>query len=137
MGPEHTFNAMWARACEMLDRAESMQRQFFRLAQSGQVATWEPPIDVFETESELLIRVALPDVDRDAMRIELHDAVLHLSARRNLPPQAAQRAIRRLEIPYGRMERTLRLPAGPFRIAAHAYTDGCLEIRLQRIPGHD
>jgi HSP20 family molecular chaperone IbpA len=123
---------MWDRACDMLDRAERMQRQFFRLAQTGGVATWEPPIDVFESESELLIRAALPGVDREALHIELQGAELRFSAQRRLPSEVAERAIRRLEIPYGQMQRTLVLPAGQFRIVAHAYTNGCLEIRLQR-----
>lgn len=133
MKSDHPADAMWDRACELLDRAERMQRRFFRFARTGEIAAWEPPIDVFESDSEVLVRIAVPDVNREDFKIELQGAVLRLSGTRRLPKEAAQRAIRRLEIPYGRIERTLTLPAGRFRLAAHAYTNGCIDIRLQRI----
>ena len=56
-------NLMWAEACALLDRAEQLHRQFFEPARAGtRLARWEPPIDVFETEQQLRIIVALPGV---------------------------------------------------------------------------
>jgi HSP20 family molecular chaperone IbpA len=44
-----------------LDRAEQLHRQFFEPSrEGGRHARWEPPMDVFETERQLLIIVALP-----------------------------------------------------------------------------
>ena len=52
---------MWAEACAMLKQAEQLHRQFFQPSREGtQAARWEPPVDVFETEGELLIIAALP-----------------------------------------------------------------------------
>ena len=61
---------MWAQAMELLDQAERMHRQFFRLAASERTrAIWEPPADVFEDEREIVVIVALPGVP--AHRIEV------------------------------------------------------------------
>ena len=46
---------MWAQACDFIEQAERMHRQFFRLASSPRAqAVWEPPADVFENERSLL-----------------------------------------------------------------------------------
>ena len=49
---------MWAQACELIDQAERMHRQFFRLAarRRGARPSWEPPVDVFEDEREIVDR---------------------------------------------------------------------------------
>lgn len=52
---------MWAEACEMLDRADRLHRQFFRLGrETNRGASWEPPVDIFETATDLAVMVALP-----------------------------------------------------------------------------
>lgn len=129
----HSINLMWIEACEMLQRADRLQRQFFRLGQGGQIPVWEPPVDIFENEAGLLIRVAVPDVKHEDFEISIEGAVLRLSGRRCLPAAASQLAIRRLEIPYGQMERNLPLPPGRFRLTSTTYSHGCLDIYLQRV----
>lgn len=127
-----SIHLMWSQACERVEDADRLHRQFYRLGQVGRMPAWEPPVDVFETESELLIRAAVPDIDPDDFEISLGDGGVLLKGRRRLPPEAARGAIHQLEIPYGRLERHIRLPAGRYRLTAHSYHNGCLEIRLQR-----
>ena len=133
MGTVRSIDQIWAQACELLDRADRLHRQFFRLAQAGQIPVWEPPLDMFESGPEMLIRVAVPDVRLEDFQVHLEGAVLRLCGRRCLPKEAAQHTIRRLEIPYGLMERRVALPPGNYRIAAHGYNNGCLEIKLYRV----
>ena len=46
---------MWAEACALIERAERLQRQFFRPSQTGaHHAVGRPPVDIYETERELL-----------------------------------------------------------------------------------
>lgn len=123
---------MWSQACDSMDRADRLHRQFYRLGQVGHMPAWEPPVDVFEGEGELLIRIALPDVDPGDFKLSLADGSLVLSGRRRLPLEAARWTIHQLEIPYGRLERRVALPPAQYRIAAHRYANGCLEIQLQR-----
>lgn len=127
-----SIHLMWSQACDRMEEADRLHRQFFRLGQVGRLPAWEPPVDVFEGEGELLIRVALPDVDPADFEVSLADTGLSLTGRRRLPPEAARWVIRQLEIPYGRLERHISLPAGQYRLAAHRYANGCLEIQLQR-----
>ena len=57
---------MWSEACEILARAERMHRDLFRPAGAqAHLPAWEPPVDILETEFEVLALVALPGVDPD------------------------------------------------------------------------
>lgn len=127
-----SINLMWYRACETLDRADRLHRQFFRLGQVGRLPVWEPPVDIFEYDSEILVRIAMPDVDLEDVEVSMGPGRLWLAGRRRLPPEAAQGRIRQLEIPYGRMERTIVLPSGRYEVSGKSFDQGCLEIRLKR-----
>jgi HSP20 family molecular chaperone IbpA len=77
---------MWAEACAMIERAEQMHRQFFQPGSAAApAASWEPPIDVFESERDLLIVVALPGVDTQDIEISSEGAVLRVAGVRRLP----------------------------------------------------
>jgi HSP20 family protein len=50
----------------MLARAERLHREFFRPIRAvSRLAAWEPPVDILETEREVLVLVALPAVSAD------------------------------------------------------------------------
>jgi HSP20 family molecular chaperone IbpA len=54
----------------MIDRAERLHRQFFRpITEPTHDLRWEPPVDITATDSEVLITVALPGVERDAVKV--------------------------------------------------------------------
>jgi HSP20 family protein len=42
-------------------------------------------------------------------------------------------AILRLEIPYGRFERRIRLPFGSFQLTEILLENGCLKLTLERL----
>jgi HSP20 family molecular chaperone IbpA len=124
---------MWAEACAMLERVEQMHRQFFRPGLPGmQAAAWQPPIDVFEIADGLRIVVALPGVEIPDIDIATEPDVLVISGVRHLPSMARGAAIQRLEIPYGRFERQVRLPAGRFELGHPELAHGCLFITLAK-----
>jgi HSP20 family protein len=124
---------MWAQACELIDEAERMHRQFFRLAASGRShATWEPPVDVFEDEREVIVLVALPGVPAHRIEVTTEAGELVLRAERSLPFAGSRRAVRRLEIPYGYFERRIRLPDARLDAGTPEMRDGCLILRLRK-----
>jgi HSP20 family protein len=94
---------MWAEACEMLARAERLHRQFFepRRAAGTNPPAWQPPLDVLETEREVLILVALPGVDPGQVEAVIEDGRLRVAGQRVLPPELRDAAIHRLELPQG------------------------------------
>lgn len=124
---------MWTEACEMLNRADQMHRQFFRPAvMNVRRPTWEPPVDVFETRQEFKIMIALPGVALEHLHVTMEDNHLIVGGQRHLPI-SAESQIRRLEIPYGRFERHIGLPAGHYEIGASELINGCLLITLQKL----
>lgn len=131
MPSRYPTNWMWAQACEMLEEAERMHRQFFRLAASGRAqAAWEPPVDVFEDDRELVIVVALPGVPAERVEVALEAGQLVVRAERRIPFTGAACSLRRLEIPYGWFERRIALPEGGLETGTREITDGCLILRL-------
>jgi HSP20 family molecular chaperone IbpA len=124
---------MWAQACALIDDAERMHRQFFRLAASGRSrATWEPPVDVFEDEHEVIVLVALPGVPAHRIEVTTESGELVLRAERSLPFAGSRCAVRRLEIPYGHFERRIRLPDAGLDAGTSEMRDGCLILRLRK-----
>jgi HSP20 family molecular chaperone IbpA len=120
---------MWAEACELLARAERMQGGFFRPA-AARAPVWEPPVDVLETDRAVLVLVALPGVNPDRVEAAIDGADLVFSGTRVLPAEMQTAIIHRLELPQGRFERRIRLPAGRYGAVHRSAADGCLLIAL-------
>ena len=125
---------MWAETVDLLDQADRLQRQFFRLASAAgrAPASWEPPVDVYAADSEVLIEVALPGVPADRMEIVLAPGELVIRGLRQLPKCPPGGSIQRLEIPYGRFERRLVLGPGAWELVDRNLADGCLQLLLAR-----
>jgi HSP20 family protein len=127
-------NWMLSEAIEDLARAERMRRQMFQLqnAAGTREVSWEPPVDVIETDRELLILVALPGVDPDQVETVIEDGTLRVSGRRTLPPELRNAVIHRLELPQGRFERLIQLPQGRYGVRRFAL-NGCLVVSLDKM----
>jgi HSP20 family molecular chaperone IbpA len=121
---------MWAEACALLDRAERLHRQFFEPALEGK-RRWEPPIDVFETERQLRIIVALPGVAPEAVQVHTDGGILTVAGSRPLPARDAN--IVRLEIPYGSFERRIALQLNRLRLAERELVNGCLVLTFVKL----
>jgi HSP20 family protein len=127
-------NWMWSEACEMLARAERLHRDLFTPTRSTTMPAWEPPVDVLETEREVLVLVALPGVNPDHVQAVIEDTgVLVIAGMRVLPPELRTAVIHRLELPQGRFERRVRIPAGRYGDVRRASVDGCLVISLRKV----
>lgn len=125
---------MWAEACELLDRAERLHRQFFQPSQSlGKHPGWEPPIDIIETEREFWVWVALPGVEPDRLEVFLEPGVLIVTGQRSIPIESRPVAIHRLEIPYGRFHRRIDLPQRRLKVGNQVLANGCLQLRLRKL----
>jgi HSP20 family protein len=124
---------MWSEACEMLARADRMHRELFRPAGSqAHQPEWEPPVDILETEYDVLALVALPGVDAENAQAVIEDGELVITGTRVLPKELRTATIHRLELPQGRFYRRVRLPAGRYSGVRRAAVAGCLVITLQK-----
>ena len=124
---------MFSEALDTLARAERMHRHFFHLQRSptAREPAWEPPIDVLETEREVLIFIALPGVDPDQVNAVIEDGTLVVSGRRILPAELRTAVIHRLELPQGCFERRVPLPPGRYNVRRFA-TKGCVVFSLAK-----
>jgi len=121
---------MWAQACDLLQQADRMHRQFFRLTGAS---AWEPPVDVFEDEHDVVIVVAMPGVAPDRVQIVTEPGALTVRGERPLPLSSGARAlVHQLEIPYGYFERRISLPNGQWQSMSHELANGCLVLRLRK-----
>jgi HSP20 family molecular chaperone IbpA len=120
---------MWSEALAILVRSDRIHREAFWPTAGG----WEPPIDVLETETGLLVVVALPGVRREDMEFALADGELRVRGTRRWPTPHRPARVHRIELPHGRFERHLKLPPGAYQLADTHHTDGCLVVTLRRL----
>ena len=136
MSPRNSTDWMWAQACALIDEAERMHRQFFRLGVSERAqAVWEPPVDVFEDDSEVVVVIALPGVAPDAVEITMEAGALLVRAEARFPFARDHHVVRRLEIPYGYFERRIPLQLAGLEAGTREAANGCLVLRLRKSTG--
>lgn len=124
-------NLMFAEACALLKQAEQLHRQFFEPSPGPQTARWEPPVDVFETEAEVVIIAVLPGVPPEAAHAEIEGQTLIVTGTRPLPSSGHRANIVRLEIPYGRFERRITL-SNRLQLTARELRNGCLILTFTK-----
>ena len=124
---------MWAQACELVDQAERLHRQFFRPAavQQAQVV-WEPPVDLFEDEHEIVLVVAMPGGSADGIQVVGEPGAIVVRGTRPVPLVPGL-SVRRLEIPYGIFERRILLPSRGLELEPPEVEQGCLILRLRKV----
>ncbi len=123
---------MWDEALHALEQAERRHRRFGLAGERSMQPLWEPPVDIFESESEILVSIALPGVGPDSVNVQVTPSGIVVSAERALPPEFETLRVRRLEIPYGRFERQLELATGRYTVRERCMADGCLTLRLTK-----
>ncbi len=124
---------MWAEALELLQDAERLQRQFFQVGAVRGAPSWEPPVDLYETDDELRLLVALPGVTPQQLEVAFAPSLIIVRGERSLPTHSRRAAIHRLEIPYGQFERRVALPPGQFELIDRRLEHGCLVLTLRRL----
>ena len=110
------------------------KRPTILFAQHGH-SIWAPAIDMYETEEALVVLLDLAGVDasQTEVRAEAHRLVVRGVRHERHASAGEQRVYHALEIPYGRFERSVPLPAGIETTEARAsYRDGLLEVVLPK-----
>jgi len=123
---------VWAEALELLRGTERLQRRFFQIV-AAEAPGWEPPVDLYETGDRLTLCVALPGVAADELEVSLEYGSVVVRGERAFPVEYQRAIIYRLEIPYGRFERRIALPAGQYQLVDRRLEDGCLTLGLRRL----
>lgn len=122
---------MWADSLALLEEVDKMRRQCFELTPGTGGPCWQPPVDIYETQRELMIIVALPGVPAETVEVLIDGGSLSVIGRRAIPAPLSA-AVHRMEIPYGRFERRIDLRSGMYEITRRDIADGCLFITLRK-----
>jgi HSP20 family protein len=95
--------------------------------------SWVPPLDVWETETELVYAFDLPGIPQEAISIEAHDDTLTVTAARERSAEESGERFARFERRIGTFSRAVGLPVGvdEAKIAA-SYANGVLEVRVPK-----
>lgn len=130
---------MWGEALSLLEQADRLHRQFFRVGGSESAPSWEPPADVVESADRLQVHIALPGVSADSIAVVMEPGGVVVSALRPFPCREVEAHIHRIEIPYGRFERRIVLPLEdpymPIDLLDSRLVDGVLTLTFRKKEG--
>jgi HSP20 family protein len=94
---------------------------------------WRPDVDVFETESEIVVRVELAGVHSRDLRVGIDGSDLCISGQRVSGEPPGVRQLHQMEIATGPFERRVRISIAFDRDAVKAHlADGILTIQLPK-----
>jgi HSP20 family protein len=95
--------------------------------------SWVPPVDVWETDNEVVYAFDLPGIPEDRISVELHDDTLTVAGEREHKDERSEDGFYRFERRFGSFSRTLGVPQGVSEDAINAdYNNGVLEIRIAK-----
>ncbi len=95
-----------------------------------------PPIDVAETESELVVDVEIPGMDPKDIDVSLSEGILFIKGEKKPEAEEKEEAYHLLERNYGSFTRSIRLPVEvrSDKISA-SYKNGVLTVVLPKSEG--
>jgi HSP20 family protein len=111
----------------------SLQDTLNRFFEPG-VRPWTPPVDILETENELLLKMDVPDIQLSDVDIRLENDTLTVKGERKFDQQAAGgKGYHRIERSYGTFARSFSLPNTVDTEKVRAdYRNGVLTIILPK-----
>ena len=105
------------------------------LGEGGEIAQtgWLPPVDVYETDQNVVMKAELPGVDPKNVEIRVEDGTLYLKGERKFEKEVKDEDYHRVERSYGSFARSFALPASVDSEKATAeYKDGLLTLTLPK-----
>jgi HSP20 family protein len=97
------------------------------------LADFTPAVDIAEKDKEYLVKVQLPGVKKDDVKVELLNGILTLTGERKYEKEEKSEKMHRVETAYGAFTRSFVVPEDVLaeKIAAE-YKDGILTVRLPK-----
>lgn len=93
---------------------------------------WTPPVDIYETREDLVIKVELPGLSTDDVSVRVKDTVLTLKGERKREEIGGQ-SYHLVERCYGNFQRSFLLPQNVDREKVHAkFKDGVLFVVIPK-----
>jgi HSP20 family protein len=97
------------------------------------LSLWTPPVDIFETEHDLILKAELPDMEEKDIDVRVENNTLTLSGERKYEKELKEENALRMERYYGTFSRTFTLPNTVKVDAIKAeYKNGLLTVKLPK-----
>ncbi len=94
---------------------------------------WKPPMDVYETPSEYVVRLEVPGMRKRDLRLGFRDNTLTVTGERHPDESDTKMKFLRMEIEYGEFRREIHFPDKVKREAVQAhYQEGFLKVVLPK-----
>jgi len=97
------------------------------------VTDWTPVVDIQETDVEYLVKVELPEVKKEDVKVTVENGVLTLQGERKQEKEEKGKKFHRIERSYGSFLRTFTVPldTDETKVAAD-FKDGILKVHLPK-----
>lgn len=121
------------RMSRIFDEALGHYREGTGLVSNG---VWFPPVDVYETEDDIILKAELPGMEAKGVTIEVEENLITLKGERKFEKKLCDENCHRMERFYGRFQRVFSLPNSVDKNSIKAnFKDGVLEIIVPKIYG--
>ena len=107
--------ARWEQSRGLTSLQDQVNRLFednFPRDRSGHadLATWAPPVDIYETENELVVKAELPDLQEKDIDVRIENNMLTIRGERKFYKEVNGDNYLRVERAYGPFMRSFSLP---------------------------
>lgn len=98
-------------------------------------SSWSPAVDIYETESELVLSAEIPGVDEKDIEIKIEDNTLSIKGERKFEKETREENYHRIERSYGSFYRSFSLPGTVDQEHIEArHEGGVLKIHMPKKP---
>jgi HSP20 family protein len=128
----------WRRRPAGVSPFEMMERLFGELGERmvlpwGEEGEYGPPVDVYETEDEIVVKAQLPGVKREEVEVTVQENTVTLRAETKREEEVEEEGYFRRELRYGTFARSIPLPADIDEEQVTAkMTEGVLEVHAKK-----
>jgi HSP20 family protein len=97
------------------------------------LSTWTPACDIYETDKDIVLKVEIPGIKKEDVKISLENNVLMIHGERKFEEETKRENYHRVERDYGEFLRSFTLPPfiEPNKIFAE-FKDGLLTVMLPK-----
>ena len=101
-----------SRGLTLQDEVNRLFEDNFTRERSGyaDLATWAPPVDIYETENELVVKAELPDFQDKDIDVRITNNTLTIRGERKFEKDVKEDNYLRIERAYGSFVRSFSLP---------------------------
>src|SRR5207302_1490464 len=97
------------------------------------LATWAPPVDIYETENELVVKADLPDLQEKDIDVRVENNTLTIRGERKFSKDVNEDNYLRIERAYGSFTRSFSLPNTVSSESIRAeYRNGVLTLHMAK-----